>query len=94
MPDRKSDESVNVAWRNRLLEGGDPALAELMAEYPAADRGRLRQLARQASRTPADARAKRAATKLLRKIRALGDAAVAKTAVARGSKDSHETDRA
>lgn len=33
-------------WRERLLEDGDAALAELLDEYPHADRQRLRQLVR------------------------------------------------
>ncbi|MBN7137186.1 hypothetical protein A7A76_20870 [Lysobacter enzymogenes] len=33
-------------WRERLLEDGDAALAELLDEYPQADRQRLRQLVR------------------------------------------------
>lgn len=33
-------------WRERLLEHGDAALAELLDEYPGADRQRLRQLVR------------------------------------------------
>ncbi len=33
-------------WRERLLEDGDAALAELLDEYPEADRQRLRQLVR------------------------------------------------
>ena len=33
-------------WRDRLLEGGDAALAELLDEYPVADRQQLRQLVR------------------------------------------------
>ncbi|UJB20770.1 MULTISPECIES: ribosome biogenesis factor YjgA [Lysobacter] len=33
-------------WRERLLVDGDSALAELLSEYPGADRQRLRQLAR------------------------------------------------
>lgn len=36
------------AWRERLLEEGDAALAELVEEFPSADRQRLRQLARNA----------------------------------------------
>ena len=36
------------AWRDRLLDDGDAALAELLAEHPQADRQRLRQLARNA----------------------------------------------
>lgn len=38
------------AWRDRLLAEGDGALTELLAEHPAADRQRLRQLIRQAHR--------------------------------------------
>ena len=34
------------AWRERLLADGDTALAELLGEYPDADRQRLRQLVR------------------------------------------------
>ncbi|MGI8561758.1 MAG: ribosome biogenesis factor YjgA [Luteimonas sp.] len=33
-------------WRERLLDEGDAALAELLGEFPDADRQRLRQLAR------------------------------------------------
>lgn len=33
-------------WRERLLDDGDAALAELIDEYPQADRQRLRQLVR------------------------------------------------
>ena len=36
------------AWRERLLADGDTALAELLAEHPAADRQHLRQLVRNA----------------------------------------------
>ncbi|RPE76969.1 ribosome biogenesis factor YjgA [Vulcaniibacterium tengchongense] len=36
------------AWRERLLDGGDEALARLLAEHPDADRQRLRQLVRNA----------------------------------------------
>ena len=34
------------AWRDRLLDEGDTALTQLLAEYPQADRQRLRQLVR------------------------------------------------
>ena len=37
------------AWRERLIADGDAALAELLAEYPHADRQHLRQLVRNAS---------------------------------------------
>lgn len=36
------------AWRDRLIEEGDAALAELLNEFPSADRQHLRQLARNA----------------------------------------------
>jgi len=34
-------------WRDRLVNGGDSALADLAQQYPPADRQRLRQLTRQ-----------------------------------------------
>ena len=37
-------------WRDRLLEEGDSALAELLAEHPDADRQQLRQLLRNAQK--------------------------------------------
>jgi ribosome-associated protein len=36
------------AWRDRLLDDGDEALAEFISEYPTADRQHLRQLVRNA----------------------------------------------
>jgi len=36
------------AWRDRLIDGGDDALAAFLEEYPEADRQRLRQLVRNA----------------------------------------------
>jgi ribosome-associated protein len=36
------------AWRDRLLDEGDAALTQLLAEHPHADRQRLRQLVRNA----------------------------------------------
>lgn len=36
------------SWRDRLLDEGDAALAQLLAEHPHADRQRLRQLVRNA----------------------------------------------
>jgi ribosome-associated protein len=35
-------------WRERLLDGGDEALAQLLEEFPQADRQQLRQLVRNA----------------------------------------------
>ena len=64
-------------WRTRLIGDGDPALAEFCDAHPGGDRQRIRQLARQARRTPPDARSKRAATALIREIRPLIFAAAA-----------------
>jgi ribosome-associated protein len=71
---KQERERLSEAWRARLLEQGDAALTELVAAHPSADRQQLRQLIRQASRTPPDARSKRASTNLLRAVRALLEA--------------------
>ena len=71
---KQEREQLCEAWRARLLEQGDAALTELLAAHPSADRQQLRALIRQASRTPPDARSKRAATSLLRTVRALLEA--------------------
>lgn len=64
-------ERLSEAWRTRLLEEGDDALAEFVTTFPNAERKRLRQLIRQSNRTPPDPRTKRAATSLIRAVRAL-----------------------
>lgn len=89
----RSNERVNEGWRERLLAPGegDAALTEFLAEFPSADRSHLRQLVRQASRTPADARSKKAATKILREIRRLRDEH-AKRSDAGASSAPNETD--
>ena len=68
---KEERERLSEVWRTRLLERGDAALSEFVAAYPSADRQRLRQLIRQAGRTPPDPRSKRAATSLIRAVRAL-----------------------
>lgn len=64
------------AWRTRLLEEGDAALAELLDQHPGADGQRIRQLARAARResekAPDAAAAKRTRRELLRALRQLG----------------------
>lgn len=50
-----SDEAL---WVARLLQQGDPAIADLVEHYPQADRSQLRQLLRNVSKAPADKRAK------------------------------------
>lgn len=66
---QQARERICEDWRARLIENGDEALSEFLAEYPTADRTRMRQLMRQANRIPAGARSKKAATTLLREIR-------------------------
>lgn len=58
-------------WRERLLEEGDAALAELLAEFPHADRQQLRQLARNAIEERNRNKPPKAFRELFREIRAL-----------------------
>lgn len=67
----RAEEHKNEAWRKRLLAEGDTALTELVSQYPHADTSKLRQQIRQANSDPASNRSKKAATALLREIRAL-----------------------
>jgi len=59
------------AWRERLLAEGDTALAALLAEYPGADRQRLRQLVRNANEEKARNKPPRAFRELFRELRQL-----------------------
>lgn len=65
------------ALRDRLIAGGDEALAGLLDEHPDADRNRLRQLQRQAARERQQAATPRAARELFRYLRELLDAPAA-----------------
>jgi ribosome-associated protein len=58
-------------WRERLLEEGDAALAELLAEHPQADRQKLRQLARNAADERSRNRPPKAFRELFREVRDL-----------------------
>lgn len=59
-------------WRDRLLDDGDPALAELLDEHPDADRQQLRQLLRNArNHKLSEAKQKQAARELFRYLRDL-----------------------
>ena len=58
-------------WRERLLDDGDAALAELLDEFPAADRQKLRQLVRNAHDERAKNKPPRAFRELFREVRAL-----------------------
>ncbi|MCA9685859.1 MAG: DUF615 domain-containing protein [Myxococcales bacterium] len=69
-------ERLAEQWRTRLLEGGDVVLNEFVAKFEGADRQQLRQLIRQATSNPGtpeqpSAKAKRAATQVLRTVREL-----------------------
>ena len=59
------------SWRERLLDGGDEALAELLDEYPTADRQLLRQLARNALEERKRNKPPRAFRELYRELREL-----------------------
>lgn len=56
-------------WRDRLIEGGDTALAELLDENPGADRQHLRQLIRNAQKEKQLNKPPRAARELFRYLR-------------------------
>jgi ribosome-associated protein len=64
------------ALRERLLDGGDAALGELLGEYPGADRQQLRRLVRNALDERAKDKPPRAFRELYRALHALlGDQA-------------------
>lgn len=58
-------------WRDRLIDQGDEALAELIAEHPHADRQHLRQLARNAKEEKLKNKPPHAQRELFREIREL-----------------------
>jgi ribosome-associated protein len=58
-------------WRDRLIDEGDEALAELIAEHPHADRQHLRQLARNAKEEKLKNKPPHAQRELFREIREL-----------------------
>jgi ribosome-associated protein len=59
------------AWRDRLLEEGDTALAELLNDFPSADRQHLRQLARNAKEEKLKNKPPHAFRDLFRELRVL-----------------------
>ncbi|MFA5590456.1 MAG: ribosome biogenesis factor YjgA [Lysobacteraceae bacterium] len=59
------------AWRERLLEEGDEALAELIAQHPDADRQKLRQLVRNARLEREKQRPPHAFRELFRELKTL-----------------------
>lgn len=58
-------------WRERLLAGGDDTLAELLEEFPSADRQKLRQLVRNALDERAKNKPPRAFREIFREVKEL-----------------------
>ena len=58
-------------WRTRLLEDGDTALADLLSEFPSADRQHLRQLVRNAGEERLKNKPPHAFRELFRELREL-----------------------
>ncbi len=56
-------------WRDRLLDEGDGALADFLAQHPGADRQHLRQLLRSAAQEQARGKPPAAARKLFKYLR-------------------------
>ncbi len=59
------------SWRTRLLEDGDAALADLLTEFPSADRQHLRQLVRNAGEERRKNKPPHAFRELFRELREL-----------------------
>ena len=66
-------EKQTENWTDRVIEEGDAGVEALIAEFPEADRQRLRQLTRNARREPMAPAGRRARRELLRAIRLLRD---------------------
>lgn len=56
-------------WRDRLIDGGNSAIEEFLIDYPNADRQKIRNLSRQASREKTGS----AKTKLFKYLKELAD---------------------
>ncbi len=77
-------------WRDRLLDEGDAALAELLDEHPAADRQHLRQLVRSTLEERKRNKPPRAFRELFRELKMLLAGAAATAAIAPGDADSSD----
>jgi ribosome-associated protein len=60
-------------WRDRLVEEGDAALAEFLAEYPATDRQQLRTLIRTAQKEQQQEKPPTASRKIFKYLRQLAE---------------------
>ena len=63
-------------WRDRLIEEGDAALGDALAEWPGLDRQQLRQLVREARRERDQGKPRGAGRKLFRYLRSLDENSV------------------
>lgn len=72
-PGPKAAEAAHSPWLDRLVSGGDPALAEFVQQFPQADRAQLRALIRNVTRSQGNERerATRRLTTLLRQVLAV-----------------------
>ncbi len=57
---------LHERWRDRIVAEGDPAIEEFLADFPNADRQRLRQLARQSAKEAAKGKPPAAARAIYR----------------------------
>jgi ribosome-associated protein len=84
---RPQREKTYEAWRERLLTGGDAALADFLAQHRDGDAQRLRQLVRSATRDSTSGKGKHAARDLLRMIREIGEASARTNEASEASPD-------
>ncbi len=82
------------AWRTRLLDDGDAALAELLDTYPEADRQRLRQLVRNALAERAKNKPPAAFRELFRELRGVFAAASLAAGEDAAAEDERKSDEA
>ncbi len=70
---RKQTAQLHLAerWRERLLDEGDAALAELLQEFPSANRQKIRQLVRNANDEKAKNKPPRAFRELFQELKTL-----------------------
>ena len=77
--DRESQQSIQLhhraeRWRDRVIDEGNGAIDALVAELPAADRQKLRQLWRNHGNAPSDAKRTQNARLIYKEIRRVLDA--------------------
>ncbi|HEY0333989.1 MAG TPA: ribosome biogenesis factor YjgA [Stenotrophomonas sp.] len=80
-------------WRDRLLDEGDEALAELLEEYPSADRQQVRQLVRNAREEKLRNKPPRAYREIFQLLRSLHEQARGEDAGTADETDQEHADR-